>query len=69
MMRAAIYNGPQLIGVAERPDPVITAPTDAVVRVVPFMTVRFGPLLLPRPDAARSRTDQRDGEGLGRLPT
>src|SRR3989454_12759118 len=33
-MRAAIYNGPGSIEVGERPDPVITAPTDAVVRVV-----------------------------------
>jgi len=33
-MRAAVYNGPHSIEVAERPDPVITAPTDAVVRVV-----------------------------------
>ena len=33
-MRAAIYNGPHSIEVGERPDPVITAPTDAVVRVV-----------------------------------
>ncbi len=33
-MRAAIYNGPGSIVVGERPDPVVTAPTDAVVRVV-----------------------------------
>jgi threonine dehydrogenase-like Zn-dependent dehydrogenase len=33
-MRAAIYNGPLSIEVGERPDPVIEAPTDAVVRVV-----------------------------------
>ena len=33
-MRAAIYNGPHAIEVGERPDPVINAPTDAVVRVV-----------------------------------
>lgn len=33
-MRAAVFNGPRSIEVAERPDPVITAPTDAVVRVV-----------------------------------
>lgn len=33
-MRAAIYNGPRSIEVGERPDPVIAAPTDAVVRVV-----------------------------------
>jgi threonine dehydrogenase-like Zn-dependent dehydrogenase len=33
-MRAAIYNGPHAITVGERPDPVITTPTDAVVRVV-----------------------------------
>src|SRR3989441_8374433 len=33
-MRAAIYNGPGSIEVGERPDPVITLPTDAVVRVV-----------------------------------
>jgi len=33
-MRAAIFNGPQSIEVGERPDPVIGAPTDAVVRVV-----------------------------------
>ncbi len=33
-MRAAVYNGPHSIELAERPDPVIAAPTDAVVRVV-----------------------------------
>lgn len=33
-MRAAIFNGPRSIGVTDRPDPVIAAPTDAVVRVV-----------------------------------
>ncbi|MFI5287899.1 MAG: zinc-dependent alcohol dehydrogenase family protein [Candidatus Dormibacteria bacterium] len=33
-MRAAVFNGPRSIDVAERPDPVVTAPTDAVVRVV-----------------------------------
>jgi hypothetical protein len=31
-MRAAIFCGPHSIQVAERPDPVIGAPTDAVVR-------------------------------------
>src|SRR5438105_8776798 len=33
-VRAAIYNGPRSIEVGERPDPVVAAPTDAVVRVV-----------------------------------
>jgi threonine dehydrogenase-like Zn-dependent dehydrogenase len=33
-MRAAIFKGPRSIEVGERPDPVISAPTDAVVRVV-----------------------------------
>ena len=33
-MRAAIFNGPHRIDVGERPDPVIAAPTDAIVRVV-----------------------------------
>jgi len=33
-MRAAIFKGPRLIDVGERPDPVIQEPTDAVVRVV-----------------------------------
>jgi threonine dehydrogenase-like Zn-dependent dehydrogenase len=33
-MRAAIFNGPRDIVVGDRPDPAITAPTDAVVRVV-----------------------------------
>jgi threonine dehydrogenase-like Zn-dependent dehydrogenase len=33
-MRAAIFNGPRAIEVGERPDPVISAPSDAVVRVV-----------------------------------
>ncbi len=33
-MRAAIFNELRSIGVAERADPVIAAPTDAVVRVV-----------------------------------
>jgi threonine dehydrogenase-like Zn-dependent dehydrogenase len=33
-MRAAIYGGPRSITLGERPDPVIGAPTDAIVRVV-----------------------------------
>lgn len=33
-MRAAVYEGPRAIRVAERPDPVISEPTDALVRVV-----------------------------------
>ncbi|HME53324.1 MAG TPA: zinc-dependent alcohol dehydrogenase family protein [Candidatus Lokiarchaeia archaeon] len=33
-MRAAIFAGPRSIELADRPDPVITEPTDAVVRVV-----------------------------------
>ncbi len=33
-MRAALFNGPKDITVGDRPDPVIQAPTDAVVRVV-----------------------------------
>jgi len=33
-MRAAIFNGPRDVTVADRPDPVIIAPTDAIVRVV-----------------------------------
>ncbi len=34
IMRAAVFNGPGSVEVAERPDPVIKEPTDAVVRVV-----------------------------------
>ena len=33
-MRAAIFNEPRSITVADRPDPVIKEPTDAIVRVV-----------------------------------
>jgi threonine dehydrogenase-like Zn-dependent dehydrogenase len=33
-MKAAIFRGPGIVEVGERPDPVIEAPTDAVVRVV-----------------------------------
>jgi threonine dehydrogenase-like Zn-dependent dehydrogenase len=33
-MRAAVYNGPRSIQIAERPDPLVKEPTDAVVRVV-----------------------------------
>ena len=33
-MRAAIYGGPRSITLGHRPDPVVAAPTDAVVRVV-----------------------------------
>jgi threonine dehydrogenase-like Zn-dependent dehydrogenase len=33
-VRAAVFNGPRSIEVAERPDPLVAAPTDAVVRVV-----------------------------------
>src|SRR5436189_5121562 len=32
-MRAAVFNEPRSISVAERPDPVIAEPTDAVVGV------------------------------------
>jgi threonine dehydrogenase-like Zn-dependent dehydrogenase len=32
-MRAAIFGGPGRIEVGDRPDPIITAPTDAVVRI------------------------------------
>ena len=33
-MRAAVFNGPGSVKVADRPDPVIVDPTDAIVRVV-----------------------------------
>jgi threonine dehydrogenase-like Zn-dependent dehydrogenase len=33
-MRAAVYNGPRSIQIAERPDPLVKEPTDVVVRVV-----------------------------------
>src|SRR5437763_3383305 len=33
-MRAAVFCGPRCIEVADRPDPAVAAPTDAVVRVV-----------------------------------
>jgi threonine dehydrogenase-like Zn-dependent dehydrogenase len=33
-MRAAVFNGPGSVEVADRPDPVIQEPTDALVRVV-----------------------------------
>ena len=33
-MRAAVFNEPRSITIAERPDPVIKEPTDAIVRVV-----------------------------------
>jgi len=33
-MRAAIFNGPGVVEVGLRPDPVIQEPTDAIVRVV-----------------------------------
>ncbi len=33
-MRAAVFNEPRSITIAERPDPVIREPTDAIVRVV-----------------------------------
>jgi threonine dehydrogenase-like Zn-dependent dehydrogenase len=33
-MKAAIFRGPGLVEVGDRPDPVIESPTDAVVRVV-----------------------------------
>jgi threonine dehydrogenase-like Zn-dependent dehydrogenase len=33
-MRAAVFNGPHSISVADRPDPAIAEPTDVVVRVV-----------------------------------
>ena len=33
-MKAAIFKGPGVVEIGERPDPVIQEPTDAVVRVV-----------------------------------
>jgi threonine dehydrogenase-like Zn-dependent dehydrogenase len=33
-MRAAVFNGPGSVEVADRPDPVIAEPTDAIVKVV-----------------------------------
>ncbi len=33
-MRAAIFRGPGIVEIGDRPDPVIQEPTDAVVRVV-----------------------------------
>jgi hypothetical protein len=33
-MRAAVFNEPRSIGVADRPDPALAESTDAVVRVV-----------------------------------
>src|SRR5438552_4013845 len=33
-MRAAVFEGPRSIEVTDRPDPVVGAPTDAVVRIV-----------------------------------
>jgi threonine dehydrogenase-like Zn-dependent dehydrogenase len=33
-MRAAVFNGPGSIDIAERPDPIIEQPTDAIVKVV-----------------------------------
>ena len=33
-MKAAIFRGPGVVEIGERPDPVIEAPTDAIVRVV-----------------------------------
>ena len=33
-MRAALFSGPRSVEIGERPDPVIEAPSDAVVRVV-----------------------------------
>jgi len=39
-MRAAVFVEPRQIEVADRPDPVVAAPTDAVVRVVLACGVR-----------------------------
>ncbi len=39
-MRAAVFNEPRSITVAERPDPAINEPTDAIVRVVLSCVVR-----------------------------
>jgi len=33
-VRAAIFRGPRMVEVSERPDPIIEEPTDAIVRVV-----------------------------------
>ena len=52
-MHAAVFVEPGKIDVAERPDPEIAKPTDAVVRVVLGVRLRLGPLVLPRPNALR----------------
>ena len=44
-MRAAVFKGPGSVEVAERPDPAVEEPTDAIVRVV-MACVRVGPLVL-----------------------
>jgi hypothetical protein len=57
-MRAAVFNEPRSMSVAERPDPVIGEPTDAIVRVVLSCGVRLRPLVLPRRVAVRAGADR-----------
>ena len=57
-MRAAVYEGPRAIVVAERPDPVIGEPTDALVRVVLWLRLWVGSVVLPGRLPARAGPDR-----------
>jgi hypothetical protein len=58
-MRAAIFCGPHSIQVSERPDPVIGAPTDAVVREghIQARGVHKGVAFIPAEDGSNDQID------------
>ena len=47
-MRATTIHAPRDIRVSDVPDPAITAPTDAIVKVVGRLHLRLGPVAVPR---------------------
>ncbi len=57
-MRAAIYEGPRAIVVGERPDPVISEPTDAAGAGRARLRVRVGSVVLPRRLPTRAGPDR-----------
>jgi threonine dehydrogenase-like Zn-dependent dehydrogenase len=73
-MRAAIFQGPGRIAVGERPDPVIGAPTDAVVRVLarqinPGRVLDFETGLDGIADAYAAMDERRAVKALIRMPS
>ena len=62
-MRATTIHAPRDIRLSEVPDPSITTPTDAVVRVVAGLHLRLRPVALSRREPDRGRLDDRPRGG------